>query len=91
MKSLGIACTSGSFKGVFIHGILSAFESINIRANAYAAASSSTLLTACAAIGKALKLIPRLKSGGFRGHRELGIGHWPMHECPLPQDDGRRF
>ncbi|MDM9379528.1 hypothetical protein QUB80_02280 [Chlorogloeopsis sp. ULAP01] len=38
-----------------------------------------------------VKLIPRLKSGGFRGHRELGIGHWPMHECPLPQDDGRRF
>ncbi|MDM9379240.1 hypothetical protein QUB80_00770 [Chlorogloeopsis sp. ULAP01] len=40
---------------------------------------------------KLVKLIPRLKSGGFRGHRELGIGHWPMHECPLPQDDGRQF
>ncbi|MBW4684086.1 MAG: hypothetical protein KME40_03095 [Komarekiella atlantica HA4396-MV6] len=56
MKSLGIACASGSFKGVFVHGVLSAFESLNNRANVYAGASSSTLITACAAIGKACEV-----------------------------------
>ncbi|WP_193199442.1 hypothetical protein [Nostoc sp. MG11] len=61
MKSLGIACASGSFKGVFVHGVLSAFESLNNRANAYAGASSSTLITACAAIDKAC---------------EVGIEYW---------------
>ena len=43
MKSLAIACASGTFKGVFVHGVLSAFESSNFRADAYGGASSSTL------------------------------------------------
>jgi hypothetical protein len=56
MKSLAIACASGTLKGVFVHGVLSAFESSNVRANVYAGASSSTLSTACAAIGKACEV-----------------------------------
>jgi hypothetical protein len=55
-KSLAIACASGSFKGVFVHGVLTALESAGIRANAYAAASSSVITTAWAAIGKASQL-----------------------------------
>jgi hypothetical protein len=61
MKSLAIACASGTFKGVFVHGVLSAFESSNFRADAYGGASSSTLSTACATIGKA---------------REIGVEYW---------------
>ena len=61
MKSLGIACASGTFKGVFVHGVLSAFESSGFVADVYAAASSSILSTACAATGKA---------------REVGVEYW---------------
>ncbi|NER23614.1 MAG: hypothetical protein F6J86_36820 [Symploca sp. SIO1B1] len=61
MKSLGIACASGTFKGVFVHGVLSAFESSNVHADVYGGASSSTLSTACATIGKA---------------REVGVEYW---------------
>ena len=42
---------SGSFKGVFVHGVLHALEEAGIRADAYACASSSTLVSAYAAIG----------------------------------------
>ncbi|MBD2252238.1 hypothetical protein [Nostoc parmelioides] len=37
-KPLAIACASGSFKGVFAHGVLSGLELAGICANAYAAA-----------------------------------------------------
>ncbi|BCL33769.1 hypothetical protein [Nostoc sp. MS1] len=60
-KSLAIACASGSFKGVFAHGVLSALESAGVRANAYSAASASVLPTAWATIGKA---------------KELGVDYW---------------
>ncbi|KAB8331016.1 hypothetical protein SD80_025970 [Scytonema tolypothrichoides VB-61278] len=60
-KSLAIACASGSFKGAFAHGVLSALEATGIRADAYAAASSSVLPTAWAALGKAT---------------ELGVNYW---------------
>lgn len=53
---LAIACASGSFKGAFTHGVLTAFESAAIRADAYAAASSSVIPSAYAAIGKAAEL-----------------------------------
>ena len=43
---------SGSFKGVFVHGVLTALEEVGLRAEAYAAASSSTLPTACATVGR---------------------------------------
>ena len=60
-KSLAIACSSGSFKGAFVHGVLNALELAKIRADAYAAASSSVLPTAWAAINKV---------------RELGVDYW---------------
>jgi hypothetical protein len=60
-KSLAIACASGSFKGVFAHGVLSSLELAGICANAYAAASASVLPTAWATIGKAT---------------ELGVDYW---------------
>ncbi len=46
---LGIACASGSAKGVFIHGVLSSFENLGIVAEVYAASSSSTVPAAFAA------------------------------------------
>jgi hypothetical protein len=55
-QKLAIACSSGSFKGAFTHGVLSALESAGIRADAYAAASSSVIPTAWATIGKATDL-----------------------------------
>jgi hypothetical protein len=52
-RGLAIACASGSFKGAFVHGVLSAFEKARIKADAYAAASSSVLPAAWSAIGSA--------------------------------------
>lgn len=46
---LGIACASGSAKGVFIHGVLSAFDRCGLVADIYAASSSSTIPAAFAA------------------------------------------
>lgn len=46
---LGIACASGSAKGVFIHGVLSSFEELGLRADMYAASSSSSIPAAFAA------------------------------------------
>lgn len=46
---LGIACASGSAKGVFVHGVLSSFEKQGFGANLYAAASSSSIPAAFAA------------------------------------------
>ena len=68
---LAIACASGSFKGAFTHGVLTAFESAGIRADAYAAASSSVIPSAWAAIGKAA---------------ELGVNYWliGMEELQKP-------
>ena len=55
-NSLAIACASGSFKGAFAHGVLSALEAAGIHADAYAAASSSVIPAAWATIGKATDL-----------------------------------
>ena len=60
-NSVAIACASGSFKTIFVHGVLSAFEQANIKADAYASASGSVLATAWAMIGKA---------------REAGVNYW---------------
>jgi hypothetical protein len=73
MKSLAIACASGTFKGVFVHGVLSAFEVLGVKADAYGGASSSTLSTACAAIGKAC---------------EVGVEYWCEALHFLKQSDG---
>jgi len=56
-----IACSVGGFKGVFLHGVLAAFEEEGFRAKAYAAASSSVLPAASAVIGQT---------------RDLGLDHW---------------
>lgn len=71
-KSLAIAPSSGSFKGAFAHGVLSALEAAGVRANGYAAASSSVIPTAWAAIGKA---------------RELGVDYWLAGLQVLKQTD----
>ena len=42
-NSLALATATGSFKGAFAHGVLSAFEEAGIMANAYASASASDL------------------------------------------------
>src|SRR5260370_38501705 len=52
-RSLAIACSAGGFKGVFVHGVLSSLEAAGVRANAYAAASSSVFPSICAVIGQA--------------------------------------
>jgi predicted acylesterase/phospholipase RssA len=54
-RSLVIASSAGGFKGVFVHGVLSALEAADIRADAYAAASSSVFPSISAAIGMAEK------------------------------------
>ncbi len=51
--SIGVAIASGTFKGVFGHGVLSALEAAGWHADAYSCASSSVLSGACAATGTA--------------------------------------
>ncbi|MEV5013585.1 hypothetical protein ACIGW1_05480 [Streptomyces sp. NPDC053780] len=58
---VGIAVASGMFKGVYGHGVLSAFEERGLTADVYAAASSSGLSCGLAAIGRA---------------REVGVDYW---------------
>ena len=53
---LGIACASGSYKGVFVQGVLDCFEAAGLKADAYAAASSSTVCAAYAAAGRLREL-----------------------------------
>ena len=52
-QALAIASAAGGFKGVFAHGVLSAFEAAGIRAGAYAATSSAVFPSISAAIGQA--------------------------------------
>lgn len=47
---IGIACASGSVKGVFVHGVLAAFERIGFKADTYAASSSSAIPAAFASV-----------------------------------------
>lgn len=54
--TLGIACASGSYKGIFVQGVLDSFEEAGLRAEAYAAASSSTVCAAYAAVGRVREL-----------------------------------
>jgi hypothetical protein len=55
-KSLAIATPVGSFKGAFAHGVLTALEQCGIRADAYAAASSSVIPATWAALGQSADL-----------------------------------
>ena len=54
-NSMAIACASGGFKAVFVHGVLSAFEERSFRPNAYSAASASVVVAALANIDRARK------------------------------------
>lgn len=54
--SLAIATPVGSFKGAFAHGVLTALEQAGIRADAYAAASSSVIPASWAALGRSAAL-----------------------------------
>ncbi|MET9138966.1 hypothetical protein [Streptomyces parvulus] len=58
---VGVVVASGMLKGVYGHGVLSAFEERGLRADVYAAASSSGLSCGLAAIGRA---------------REVGVDYW---------------
>lgn len=60
-STTAIACATGGFKGVFVAGVLSAFEASEFRAAAYASASSSVLPAAAAAVGQS---------------QRLGLAHW---------------
>ena len=52
MKDIAITTSSGGYKAVFIHGVLSLFEKENFLAEAYASCSSSALVAALATIKK---------------------------------------
>jgi hypothetical protein len=58
---LAIACSAGGFKGVFVHGVLSALEEAGVYANGYAAASSSVFPAVAAAL---------------RQSNEIGLRYW---------------
>src|SRR6266566_249726 len=70
LQSLAIASSAGGFKGVFVHGVLSALETAGIRADAYAAASSSVFPSISAAIGQA---------------NEIGLKYWRVALHTLKQ------
>jgi hypothetical protein len=71
---IAIACSTGGFKGVFIHGVLSAFESKDFRVAAYGAASSSVLPAAAAAAGIVSRLGVDFWDGGRRIIAQSGKG-----------------
>lgn len=55
---------AGSFKGSFVHGVLHGLEGAGFHAEAYASASSSTLVAAFAAAGKVRQIDLRIWSDG---------------------------
>ena len=68
--SLAIASSAGGFKGVFVHGVLSALEAAAVRAAAYAAASASVFPSLSAAVGQA---------------NEIGLKYWRVALHTLEQ------
>lgn len=73
-QSLAIACSAGGFKGVFVHGVLSALEAGGVHADAYAAASSSVFPSICAAIGQADEVGLRYWRSALQTLRQTGNG-----------------
>lgn len=71
-KKSAICCTSGGYKNVFSQGVLKALEERNIRADAYAACSSSVLIAAFAAFEKVNELDLSLWKEGFTISQEPG-------------------
>jgi hypothetical protein len=49
---IGIACSAAGGKGVFVHGVLAAFEEAGLKAHIYGAASSTAIVAAFAATGQ---------------------------------------
>jgi len=49
---IGIACSAGGPKGVFVHGVLVAFAEAGIKGHIYGAASSTAIVAAFAATGQ---------------------------------------
>ncbi|MEI7032127.1 hypothetical protein [Streptomyces pratensis] len=70
---LGIAVASGMLKGVYGHGVLSAFEERGLRAHVYGAASSSGLSGGLAAIGHARRIGVDYWIGAAGGVAEKGM------------------
>ena len=71
-KRWAVACMAGSFKGVFVHGVLHGLEAAGFRADAYAAASSSTLVAAFAAAGQVRHVDRGMWNDGERVLQQAG-------------------
>jgi hypothetical protein len=74
LNDMAIACSTGGFKSVFLHGVLSAFEKAGLKAGAYSAASSSVLPAAAAAIGQVNVLGLEHWQAGQRLKGQPGVG-----------------
>ncbi len=74
-----IVTAASSFRGIFIHGVLSAFEKLGFRAEAYAGASSLSIPSAYGAIGK----INALGGIDYWKHRVHGVreNNFEMSKC----------
>ena len=68
--TVAVACASGGFKAVFVHGVLSAFERAGLYFDAYAASSASVASTSFAVIGRA---------------SEIGVEYWVRARRVLDQ------
>lgn len=76
-ETLAIASAAGGFKGVFAHGVLSAFEAAGIRAGAYAATSSTVFP----------EIDPATLGAGFTDATDEGLVSGYQHGLEI----GRRF
>lgn len=72
ITDIAICCMSGGYKSVFTHGVLKAFEDNGIKAKAYAACSSSTLIASFAAINKMGALDLSLWNDGYMTSQKEG-------------------
>jgi len=70
---IGIACSGGGPKGVFVHGVLVAFAEAGLKAHIYGAASSTAIVAAFAATGQL----------GMLG----GSAHWKKKHARLVRND----
>ena len=71
-RSLGVACASGGFRGVFVQGVLAAFEAAGLKANAYAASSVGVFPAAAASVGRASELGLSSWQGALNALRRSG-------------------
>lgn len=64
-NNIAICCASGGYKNAFTQGVLTAFEENGLKANVYAACSSSALIAAFAAFSKISELDLTLWENGY--------------------------